>query len=677
MVGDESAREAERLRALARFDILDTAAEDPYEDIAKLAALVCGTRSALITLIDRDRQWFKARVNFDAQETERAIALCDHTIRHDDILVVDDTLKDPRFANNPLVTGGPLIRFYAGAPLITVDGHAIGSLAAIDYVPHTLAAEQRDALRRLARQVMAQLELRWHLRQTRQHATERFEMFTRATNDVIYDLDLRTGSLWFSEGLPRIYGESDRDTTFEAWFKRVHPEDAARIDTAMQELLAGPETSFSAEYRFRRVDDSYAHVLDRGYVMRDETGQPVRMVGAMIDLSERVKLEDQVIRAQRMQAIGQLAGGVAHDFNNILTVIECNAFLLQRDADEEERTQHIEEIILAVDRAASLTRQLLLVSRKQQAMRRVPVKLQDVVDRMSQMLRRLIGDQIDLQIVNDPSLQPVDADVSMIEQVVLNLAINARDAMNRGGKLSLETRAIRLDGPITVFGSQLAPGPYAMLLVHDTGSGIPADLMPKIFDAFFTTKETGKGTGLGLSTVHAIIRQHGGAVDVESTVGLGSTFVVYLPASRSPATTLVTTHPSRQLPRGTETLLVVEDEPIVRTGVCSLLREFGYTVLEAASARDALEIWQAERDRIALVVTDLMMPGGMSGHDLAARLRGERPGLPIIYSSGYSDEFAGQGEPLVEGVNFLAKPYPPASLAQLVRDRLDRRQTRA
>ena len=680
MVVDEAAREAERLHALARYEILDTVPEDAFDDIARVAALLCEAPSALITLIDQDRQWFKARVNFDKRETPRTIAICDYTIRTRDVLVVEDAERDPRFATNPLVVGEPRIRFYAGAPLITSDGQALGSLAVLDYRPRSLAPDRIPALQTLAQQVIAQLELRWHLlkaRRDREHMSERFDLFMRATNDVVYDWDVNTNDLWYSEGISRVYGVMPEDATFEGWLARLHPDDVDRVEHSLRALIAGKESGWYSEYRFRRPDDTYAHVLDRGYVTRDADGRALRMVGAMIDLSERVKLEEQVIRAQRMQAIGQLAGGVAHDFNNILTVIECNAFLSQRDNSDAHRREHLGEILHAVERAASLTRQLLLVSRKQ-PMRRMPVSLHDVVGGMSQMLRRLIGEHIELQVVtSDPSLPPTLADASMIEQVVLNLAVNARDAMIRGGVLRIETRGAKLDKPRRLFGTELPAGRYATLRVEDSGSGIDPDVLPKIFEAFFTTKEVGKGTGLGLSTVFGIVRQHQGAIDVQSAVGRGTSFVVYLPATQGKSEVAQPLAQTSAVPTGSETILVVEDEPVVRSGVVALLQQFGYTVLEAPSASSALDIWNQHRDTIALVVTDLMMPGGLSGRDLAERLRNERPELPIIYSSGYSDHFADQGEPLVEGENFLAKPYAPAKLAQLVRMRLDQRQTAA
>jgi hypothetical protein len=675
---DDRGREAERLRALARYTVVDSGPEDAFDELAKLAALACDAPVALISLIDRDRQWFKARVGFDARETPRANAICDHTIRGREMFVVEDTAADPRFATSPLVAGGPRIRFYAGAPLLAPDGHAIGTLAVADGAPRQLSSERRAALQALARQVVAQLELRrcaLDAKRATDTASERFELFMRATNDVVYDWDVRTNDLWFSEGLARTYGTSDADATYAGWIARVHPDDVERIESSLNAFLAGTETGWQSEYGFRRGDGTYAHVLDRGYAMRDDAGKPLRLVGAMIDLSQRLELEDQVIRAQRMQAIGQLAGGVAHDFNNILTVVECNAFLLQRDASDADRREHIDEILHAVDRAASLTRQLLLVSRKQ-PMRRVPVNLADVVNSMSQMLRRVIGDHIELQVaIEDPALPAVLADVSMIEQVVLNLAVNARDAMTRGGTLRIETRAAHLAAPQKLWGIDLPAGSYATLRVEDTGVGIPPEVLPRIFEAFFTTKELAKGTGLGLSTVFGIVRQHQGAIDVRSALGTGTTFVVYLPAVPARAEPVHTPAPRPHVPHGSETILVVEDEPVVRSGLCSLLEQFGYTVLAAPSAVTALEIWERHRKSIELVVTDLMMPGGLSGRDLAERLLAERPDLPIIYSSGYSDQFADQGEPLVEGENFLEKPYTPARLAQLVRTRLDRRQT--
>ncbi len=806
--------EIARLAALDRYGVLDTSAEEAFDELAKLAAMICDMPTAIVTFVDATRQWFKARIAFSVHETPRELAFCAHTILGRDVLVVPDAERDPRFATNPYVTGEPRIRAYAGAPLVTADHQALGSLAVIDYVPRELTTTQIHGLRMLSHQVIAHLELRRQASEARAHSSrvaqdsaalatalvessldcviaidhegriiefnkaaektfgyrrtdvlgknmaklivpphlrhrhddgigrylatgvgrnlgrrleltaqradgtefpvelsisavatqppifagflrditdrveaqrelartmERFELVTRATNDVIYDRDPRSHDVWWSDAFTRIYGAPHLDghTGYEAWLDRLHPEDRTDVRQSLEKTIAGGETTWSAEYRFRRHDSTYAKLFDRAYVMRDKDGTPTRIIGAMMDLTERHRLEEQLLRSQKMEAIGQLSGGIAHDFNNLLTIIDCNLFLVSRGIASEAPTTrqalttYLDEIAQTSARAASLTRQLLMVSRNQ-PVRQTTTDLNGVVIEMTRMLQRVLGEHVELRVDTSAALPAIMADVGMIEQVVLNLAVNARDAMPDGGSLTIATGISTLRETTQMQGLEVRAGTYVKLVVTDTGQGIPAEVLPKIFDPFFTTKDIGKGTGLGLSTVYGIVRQHRGGIEVSSQPGHGTTFVVCLPMTR--AATVVEPPPSQRtdVPEGTETILVVEDEQVLRAGIASFLRRCGYSVLEAASAVAALGIWDKHRDAIALVLTDMVMPAGMSGRDLAARLRSERPQLPILYTSGYAAELANSGEPLVEGENFIEKPYAPSKLAQLIRCTLDR-----
>jgi CheY-like chemotaxis protein len=372
-----------------------------------------------------------------------------------------------------------------------------------------------------------------------------------------------------------------------------------------------------------------------------------------------------------MEAIGQLAGGVAHDFNNILTVIQGSAsLLLNPQLDPEEKLGCSRQIVQAAERAAGLTRQLLMFSRKH-VLQMGQLDLNEVVGNMTKMLQRILGEDITLRAEYDPKLPVIAADAGMIEQVLLNLAVNSRDAMPTGGRLLISTSVENLGTDHPQLPAGTSPGSYVCLKVSDTGSGIPPDVLPRIFEPFFTTKETGKGTGLGLATVYGIIQQHHGWVTVTSEVGRGTTFHVHLPAAKGAPTKLEASTAAPKLPRGHETILLVEDEPAVRSLVGNLLQRCGYTILGAESGVVALRVWKEHRDKIQLLLTDMIMPDGMTGYDLAQRLKSEQPQLKVIYTSGYSADIFGKDPTLIRDGCFLQKPYHPHQLARTVRDCLD------
>jgi PAS domain S-box-containing protein len=406
---------------------------------------------------------------------------------------------------------------------------------------------------------------------------------------------------------------------------------------------------------------------------RDSEGKIRGLVGIGREITERKQLEEQFRQSQKMDAIGQLSGGVAHDFNNILTVIQGNAsLLLNAQLKPEEKSECSMQIVRATERAADLTRQLLMFSRKQ-LMQSVNLNLNDVVGQMTKMLQRILGEDIVLQSNYAPNLPPIHADVGMIEQVLLNLVINARDAMPGGGQLTIGTGTEMVDEKQARQNPDAKTGLHVWLTVTDTGCGISVEILPRMFEPFFTTKEVGKGTGLGLATVYGIVKQHHGWISVASEINKGTTFRIYLPPSAKTGASqkLATSLP--QFARGTETILVVEDELPVRSLVNNLLQRCGYTVLQAKSGADALKIWQEHKDKIQLLLTDIVMPDNMTGIELGRQLQNDKPELKIIYTSGYSGEAAGKGLPLVEGTNFLAKPYRPEKLTLILRKNLDRK----
>jgi two-component system, cell cycle sensor histidine kinase and response regulator CckA len=400
-------------------------------------------------------------------------------------------------------------------------------------------------------------------------------------------------------------------------------------------------------------------------------GQPPVLLQLFRDVTAQKRLEEQLRQAQKMEAIGQLAGGVAHDFNNILTVIHGHASLLQAGGTlTGAAARSAQQISQAAERAATLTRQLLAFSRRQLLHPR-QLDMNEVVANMTKMLGRILGEDIALQLNYSPHPAPVHADAGMMEQVLLNLAVNSRDAMPKGGLLAIEISTLEVGSHRLAEHPEARAGQFVCLSVIDTGCGIPPEILCRIFEPFFTTKEVGKGTGLGLATVYGIIKQHQGWIEVESEPGQGATFRVFLP--RSLETAQVASEPPAEPPArgGTETILVVEDEAPVRELVCHVLAGHGYKILQAESGAKALKVWRESKDQISLLLTDLVMPDQVSGRELAEKLWAEQPRLKVMFTSGYSADTIGKELALRPDLNYLQKPYNPRKLALAVRACLD------
>ncbi|HLY61599.1 MAG TPA: response regulator [Terriglobia bacterium] len=387
------------------------------------------------------------------------------------------------------------------------------------------------------------------------------------------------------------------------------------------------------------------------------------------DMTERRHLELQLRQSQKMEAIGQLAGGVAHDFNNLLTVIYGYSQLVIESLDADSpNCKNLKEVSKAVDRAALLTHQLLAFSRRQ-TLRPQVFNLNDVVADMDKMLQRLIGEDIGLSSILEAKLGRVKADPGQVEQIIMNLAVNARDAMSRGGKVTIETANAELDQTYARDHADVTPGPYVMLAVTDTGSGMNKEVQAHIFEPFFTTKEVGKGTGLGLSTVYGIVKQSGGHIWVYSEPGHGTSFKVYLPQVQEGVSVK---HPETIKPttRGTETILLVEDDESLRQLLCTILEDSGYNVLLAARGEDALLLFEQNKDSIDLILTDIIMPG-MSGRELAAHIAAKCPEVKLLFMSGYTDRSVAQHNILDPDTPFLQKPFKAKSVLEKIRQLLD------
>jgi PAS domain S-box-containing protein len=458
-------------------------------------------------------------------------------------------------------------------------------------------------------------------------------------------------------------------TNSSEWIRHVHPEDHAVVEAA--EAASNRGEPFQAEYRMIRKDGRIIWVSDTAVVVRDSHGHAL-MEGIIVDITERKQLEVQLQQSRRMEAVGRLAGGIAHDFNNLLTIIKGYTELaLNRAGAQSDLRSDIERIEDASERAATLVRQLLAFGRKQVLQPR-NLDLNSIVLGLDKLLRRLMGEQIEMRTVVGEDVGTVKADPGQVEQVIMNLVVNARDAMPDGGHLTVETANIDLDATYARDHATVRPGRYVMLAVTDTGVGMDAETVAHIFEPFYTTKGGASGTGLGLATVYGIVKQSGGYIWVYSEPGKGSSFKVYLPRVDEPGEIPQAAKKPTSASKGTETILLVEDEPAVRELTRIVLAAQGYSVVEALSPQDAERISENYGTKIHLLLTDVVMPG-VSGRELAKRITARHPKMRVLYMSGYTHNVIASGGMLESGIAFLQKPFTPAALVQKVRDVLDAR----
>ena len=902
MLGYPDSVEATRLRVLSGYAILDTPHEAFFDDLVALAAELCTAPIAVLTFLDHRRQWFKASIGLDVRETPREIAFCDHTIRGGARLVVSDPVNDERFRKNPLVTGAPHIRFYAGAPLISPEGISIGSIAVVDRIERSLSDGQMRALQTLARLAMDQLEQRiqkntqalhnpraeidiqrqaafarfnpnpvlelsaqgeinyfndaagrmartlgfphpreilpaetaeivvaclatglprlrletqtgertisWSFFPIRQLNTvhcyagditdrkqaeaamhrseERFRNVAKATNDAIWDWDLATNSLWWNEGFTRLLGFDQGEIApgIESWITRIHPDDCQAIMRDIHAAIHEGREFWTGEYRVHRKDGSIALVRDRGHIIRDASGKAVRMVVGMTDLTEqkaaearlreqaelldkaqdailvrgldhritywnksaerlygwtaeeslgcsvvdllraeteafqqaharvleagewfgelrkiardgrtlviavrwslvrdddgiprsilaintditeKKNLELQFLRAQRMESIGTLAGGIAHDLNNVLAPITMGLDLLRMNVTNAQDLDLLETMQSSATHGSEMIRQVLSYARGK-AGRRVDVAARDLIQDIEKIARDTFPKNIQIETRVCPDLWTLTGDPTQLHQILLNLVINARDALPHGGHIVLEAKNIRFDNHYAAMNIDAKAGPYLLIQVEDNGTGIPRAIVDKIFDPFFTTKPPGKGTGLGLSTTMAIVKGHGGFLRVHSEPDQGTRFSIYLPARserHAPSPSSVLTPMLRG--KG-ETILVVDDEAAIRQVTQNTLRQFGYEVLLASDGSEAVALYAEHRAKIALVFTDMMMPV-MDGPATIHALCKINPRVLIIATSGAANATS-------DGAikRFLPKPYTTKILLESLREVLD------
>jgi PAS domain S-box-containing protein len=512
------------------------------------------------------------------------------------------------------------------------------------------------------------------LEEERRASEQRLFTALAAARMGTWEWEIATDRARLDEGLARVFGVEPGDIpTLDEMLTRIHADDRAAVALAFRQS-AESGAALDIEFRIVRSDGSVRWLRGHGKVLFDAGGDPTRLTGACVDITERRHTEEQLRQVQRMDAVGRLAGGVAHEVNNMMTAILGFTDLLLDPGHAGDPRGDLLQIRKAAGRAAIVTAQLLAFSRRQMLRPRV-VDLNVVVTELQPMLPRLMGEDKEVEVALAPELWPVHADRGQLEQVVINLALNARDAMPRGGRFTIETANVELDEDYIGRhpGTTMARGPYVRLVVSDTGGGIPTDVQGRIFEPFFTTKPVGQGTGLGLSMVYGIIKQSGGFVWVYSEPGHGTSFKLYLP--RAAALPEVVTPPGGyEVPRGEETVLVVEDDPLVRHLSARLLASQGYATLEARNGREALELLQAHEDRVQLVLTDVVMPE-LGGAEFARHVEQLQPGLPVLFMSGFTDHEVVRRGLLDPGAPYLQKPFDAATLGRRVREILDLRRT--
>jgi len=666
-----------RLAALRSYRVLDTLEDAAFDRVTEMTARLFQAPIAVISFVDQSRLFFKSHFGLEISQISCNGSFCAHTILSDDVMVVPDAAKDPRFASAPVTVGGLRVRFYAGAPLVTPEGFRLGALAVMDTRPRPALTEDESAtLVDLAGVVMHDLNARQELARARNvtgmvaEAEAKFTAFMESASQAIIAINHKGEIEVVNHKAEELFGYVREEMVGQ------------RLELLLPDSLRGAHVGHRKDFFAhpharpmgigmdlagqRKNGQQFPVEISLNYV---EVGGRALAFAFITDITARIRLEQQLRQSQKLEAVGQLAGGVAHDFNNLLTVIHgySSMSLDSLEADSPLR-EPIEEIEKAAVSAASLTRQLLAFSRRN-VVRPQILKLNAVIANMEKMLGRVLGEDVELILSIGDGLDAIRADPGLIEQIVMNLAVNARDAMPQGGKLVLETANLYLDKEYAGAHLAVKTGPHAMLAVTDTGAGMSEEIRSRIFEPFFTTKPQGKGTGLGLATVYGIVQQMEGSIWVYSEPGKGSTFKILFPSADQGDLPESETPRSAVETRGKEGILLVEDEQAVRKFVRALLERQGYTVFEAADFDAAFKFAKDPSAKFELLLTDVVMPR-MNGPQIAAQIEALRPGLCVLYMSGYTDRTIHLHDQIGTQANFIQKPFTPAGLAQKLRELL-------
>ncbi|MCP4680365.1 MAG: response regulator [Deltaproteobacteria bacterium] len=515
---------------------------------------------------------------------------------------------------------------------------------------------------------------------TRKRSEQRLDLALKGANLGLWDWNLQTGEVVFDERWATILGFTcDGDEpNIGSWESVIHTDDMSQVDAVLSDHFLGKTAFYESEHRVRAKSGNWKWVLDRGRIVeRAPDGTPLRATGTILDITlrkkteeERERLAEQLRQSQKIESIGRLAGGIAHDLNNLLSPIIGYSEMALMDLHPEEALHgDMAEIREAAERAKTLTQQLLAFGRKQ-VLTMQSLFINDVINKSKKMMRRLIREDIEMRFRLDSAPGKTKADSFQIQQILMNLALNASDSMPSGGRMMIETRNVLLDEEYVTSHPVVETGHYVLLSVSDTGIGMDQETLNQIFEPFFTTKEIGRGTGLGLATVYGIVKQHGGYIWAYSEPGLGTTFNIYLPRieTDSSSTDISSNHPA--VAQNAETILVVEDEDAVRKLTCRILEKQGYDVLEARTTGEAIRIAENEESFIHLLLTDIVMPG-LNGRELYERVASFLPDTKVLYMSGYSDDVVAYHGILDSGVHFLQKPFSVENLVKTIRKTLD------
>jgi PAS domain S-box-containing protein len=666
-----SLRDPERVAAVRRTGLVDAPPDPAIERLTRLGRRLLNCPAAFVCLVEEEGQFFAGAAGLPeaapaARRTPLCLSFCQLAVAERADLVVTDAREDARLRDCQAVRQMGVIA-YAGVPLLTPDGQALGTFCAIDHAPRRWTEAELADLHDLA--ALATTEIRHRLRAATGSPADADARLSYGALPVMVWTTTADGTCdYVNARWLEFTGRPVTAELGEGWLDRLHPDERASIVGQFRDALARRQ-AFHLEYRMLRHDGQYRWLLDAGVPRFGPDGTLLGFVRCATDVTDRRQLAQRLVRAERAQAIGQLAGGVAHDFNNLLTGIIGHVALLQEEPELSQLAREdLAQIQRSADRAASLTRQLLAFSRRQVLAPRV-LDLNQLVAGCLSTLRRLVGGRVQVVWIPAAGLDPIVADANQLEQVLTQLSANARDSMPDGGTLELTTRQERL---ARVTDSRMSgahrAGVYVVLQVRDTGRGMDAPTLERIFEPFFSTKKPSEGAGLGLASVYGIVKQSGGHIEVASEPGRGTSFTIYFPrheGSGPVGTTIAAGEPTG----GTETILLVEDEEQVRELARRVLQRVGYTVLAAANAEAATAIADRHAGHIHLLVTDMLLPQ-LGGRELAARLSIHRPAIKVLYISGSSDGSMARLRMLEPGTGFLEKPFSLDRLLRTVRQAL-------